>query len=288
MGTEVEVLDQKKMDIIQNIEGSVVQHGPHNNRIYLIRFNPSGTHSLITALDDMALKNGYGKIFAKIPEPSWRAFKSAGYIKEAVVPRFFTGKIDGFFIAKYFCPRRQKAQNNENLFKLARQTGEKPTEIINRSSRAIRDIASCKPSDVTEMSAIYQNIFKSYPFPIQKPAYLKRMMREGVLYYCIRIEGRMAAIAAAEIDLKSKNVEMTDFATSPKWRGLGLAGMLLKYMDRKTRELGIKTAYTIARAESMGMNSVFRNNGYNYAGLLKNNSQICGSIQSMTVWYKPL
>jgi putative beta-lysine N-acetyltransferase len=136
------------------------------------------------------------------------------------------------------------------------------------------------------MSVIYQQVFKSYPFPIQKPIYLKRMMKKGVLYFCIRTESRIAAIAAVEIDLVNKNAEMTDFATLPKWRGMGFAGILLNHMDKKTRKLGIKTAYTIARAASHGMNSVFKNSRYNYAGLLKNNSQICGSIQSMTVWYK--
>ena len=55
------------------------------------------------------------------------------------------------------------------------------------------------------MSVIYQKVFKSYPFPIQKPTYLKRMIQEGVLYFCICIESRIAAIAAAEIDLDSKN-----------------------------------------------------------------------------------
>jgi putative beta-lysine N-acetyltransferase len=250
--------------------------------------DPSSTHSLITALDDMALKNGYGKIFAKIPESSWDAFKSAGYIKEAVVPGFFTGTINGFFIAKYFCPKRQKAQSNETLFRLARQTRGKSTSGTDGTRRPIRSVVSCKPSDVAEMSVIYQKIFQSYPFPIQKPAYLNRMMRKGVRYYCIRIKGRIKAVAAAEIDWTNKNVEMTDFATNPKWQGLGLAGMLLNHMDRKARELGIETAYTIARAESKGMNAVFQNNGYIYAGLLKNNTQICGSIQSMTVWYKHL
>jgi len=89
-------------------------------------------------------------------------------------------------------------------------------------------------------------------------------------------------------DMANQNAEMTDFATPSKLRGMGFAGMLLKHMDQQTRKLGIKTAYTIARAASHGMNSVFKNSGYNYAGLLKNNSQICGSIQSMTVWYKHL
>jgi hypothetical protein len=69
------------LDIIETIKGSVIQHGPHNNRIYLMRLNTDKPHSLIAALDEMALKNGYGKIFAKIPAPSWNAFKSADYIK---------------------------------------------------------------------------------------------------------------------------------------------------------------------------------------------------------------
>ena len=276
------------MDIIESIKGSVIQHGPHNNRIYLMRLNTADTHGLISTLDDMALKNGYGKIFAKISAPAWNAFKSADYIKEAVVPGFFTGKTDGFFIAKYFSARRQKAQNVKKPLRLVKQAGEGSVKNLHRTDRVTRDVVSCKPSDAAEMSVIFKQAFKSYPFPIQKLTYLKRMMKEGVLYFCIRIEGRIAAIAAAEMDLVSKNAEMTDFATLSKWRGMGLAGMLLGHMDKKTRKLGIKTAYTIAKAASHGMNSVFKNSGYSYAGLLKNNSQICGSIQSMTVWYKHL
>ena len=90
------------MDSIDNINGSMIQHGPHNNRIYLMGLNTDDTRGLIATLDDMAVKNGYGKIFAKIPAPAWNVFKSADYIKEAVVPGLFTGKTDGFFIAKYF------------------------------------------------------------------------------------------------------------------------------------------------------------------------------------------
>ena len=81
-----------------------------------MRLNTDDTYGLIATLDDMALKNGYGKIFAKIPAPAWNVFKSADYIKEAVVPGFFTGKTDGFFIAKYFSARRQKAQNVKKQF----------------------------------------------------------------------------------------------------------------------------------------------------------------------------
>jgi putative beta-lysine N-acetyltransferase len=138
------------------------------------------------------------------------------------------------------------------------------------------------------MGAVYDQVFESYPFPIQKPVYLKRMMQEGVLYFNIRVNGQIAAIAAAEIDLAGNNTEMTDFATLPQWRGKGFAGALLNHMNQKTHEMGIKTAYTIARAASNKMKAVFKNSGYNYAGRLINNSQICGGIENMTVWYRHL
>jgi putative beta-lysine N-acetyltransferase len=114
------------------------------------------------------------------------------------------------------------------------------------------------------------------------------MMREGVRYFCIRLQGDIVAMAAAEVDAEAENVEMTDFATRPEWRGRGLAGALLRHMDGNMRADGIRTAYTIARATSRGMNAVFEHNGYRYAGFLKNNTQIGGTIESMTVWYKRL
>lgn len=276
------------MDIIENIHGSVVQHGPHNNRVYLMRLNTDDTYTLIATLDDLALKNSYGKILAKIPASVWNDFKSTGYIKEAVVPKFFKGQTSGFFIAKYLSAKRQKNESVKDLLSFVQQT---PVDSINnkhRKSWVVRNVEPCRLSDAREMSVIYQQVFESYPFPIQDPAYLERMMKKGTLYFCLRIESGIVAISAIEIDLANKNAEMTDFATLPKWQGMGFAGMLLKHMDKEVRKLGIKTAYTIARAESHGMNLVFKNNGYNYAGILINNSNICGNIQTMTVWYKHL
>ena len=50
----------------------------------------------------------------------------------------------------------------------------------------------------------------------------------------------------------------------------------------------MKTAYTIARADSAAMNGVFHKTGYHYAGRLVNNTQIGGRIRNMNVWYKRL
>lgn len=275
-------------DVIEHIHGAVVQHGHSNDRIYLMQLANADIPGLIVTLDAMALKNGYGKIFAKVPAPAWPAFQAADYVAEAVVPGFFNGRTDGYFISKYFSAGRQKAHTLEKRLGIARPQGAQHAAPLRRGRWTTRHVVACQPSDAEQMGDIYHKVFRTYPFPIHKPGYLKRMMKEGVRYFCIRIDGGIAAIAAAEIDFYNENAEMTDFATLPEWRGLGLAGLLLRHMDRKMRDRGIKTAYTIARAASHGMNAVFRNKRYRYAGLLKNNTQISGQIESMTVWYKPL
>lgn len=89
-------------DKIETIDGSVIQHGCHNDRIYLMHLNGKTAGTLIPKLDRMATAHGYGKIFAKIPADHWKAFKFAGYAKEAVIPSFFQGTTDGLFIAKFF------------------------------------------------------------------------------------------------------------------------------------------------------------------------------------------
>jgi putative beta-lysine N-acetyltransferase len=268
--------------------GSVVQHGPHNDRVYLMRLRAGGTPGLVAALDALAERKRYGKIFAKIPATAWPAFRSAGYVKEAVVPGFFAGKTDGYFVSRYLSENRNGSLHNAVPSKQGASARKKTTDRPCRHGADTAAVFQCRPSDAVEMSGIYRRVFASYPFPIHDPAYLRRMMTEGGLYFGFRIDSGIAALAAAEIDAKNRNAEMTDFATLPEWRGQGFAGRLLDHMERKVRRLGVETAYTIARATSAGMNAVFSGRGYRYAGLLKNNSQICGRIQSMTVWYRRL
>jgi hypothetical protein len=49
-----------------------------------------------------------------------------------------------------------------------------------------------------------------------------------------------------------------------------------------------RLAYTIARAIFRPINAVFAGAGYQFGGLLKNNTNISGSMESMNVWYRKL
>lgn len=276
------------MDIIETIDGALVQHGPHNDRIYLMQLRNADPCRIPATLEALAHQKGYGKVFAKIPATVWPNFLSAGYTQEALVPGFFKGRTAGVFAAKYFSNARRQIPPEERRLERIGPRGGESADPVHRPGRSRRVVAACRPQDAEELSRIYRQVFATYPFPVNRPVYLKHMMQEGVRYFAVRAQGRIAAAAAAEIEQREQHAEMTDFATLPRHRGRGMAGSLLRHMEKTARALDIKTAFTIARAASPGMNAVFRKNRYRYAGLLRNNTQIAGRLESMTVWYKSL
>ncbi|MDT8342319.1 MAG: GNAT family N-acetyltransferase, partial [Longimicrobiales bacterium] len=132
-------------------------------------------------------------------------------------------------------------------------------------------------------------VFRHYPFPIQDAAHLARERAHGTRFFAAWTEGgQLAAAAAMEPGGARDVVEMTDFATLPEHRGARLAGRLLAAMEQAGAAVGVRLAYTIARARSFGMNITFGRGGYRFAGTLVNNTRIADGIESMNVWYRSL
>jgi len=271
-------------DRIESIGGSVLQHGPVNARIYLMKLDPADLPGLFNTLDRMAARHGYTKIFAKVPSAYLPAFQERGFRVEAEIPRFFGGD-SAVFLARYLDPQRAIEQYpdlvRENL-ELARA---KAGEGTGTGDTSIREMG---PDDAPEMAALYKLVFATYPFPIHDPNYLQATMRTHVRYFGIRRQGRLVALASSEMDSSSSSVEMTDFATDPEFRGHGYAARILQHMEHQIVADGFRTAFTIARAYSAGMNITFAKLGYSYAGTLTSNTNISGRIESMNVWYKAL
>jgi len=253
-----------------------------------MKLAPGDSPQIIDKLDELAQENGYTKIFAKVPVSEKDNFRQRGYVDEAVIPLFFHGSEDVYFMAKYFSKNRVVDSNHEEISAILeackeRQKNAKHVELPDELS-----FGTCAESHAPEMSQLYQEVFESYPFPIFDPQYLKKTMQSHVIYFGIWHKGQLAALSSAEMDVEAQNAEMTDFATLPQYRGKSLAFYLLKHMEVEMKERKIKTAYTIARAYSWGMNLTFAGLNYNYGGTLLNNTNICGRLESMNVWYKTL
>jgi len=276
-------------DTCETLGNSQIQHGPFSNRIYLMKLDKEDLPGIIEDLNKRAERNGYTKIFVKVPAEVEREFTSRGYLGEAYIPGFYKGEEDAAFLGKYLDPVRAEAENREELEKVLRLSEMKSRKKPQGSGLPESfSLLKCEPEHLGAMSQLYRIVFPSYPFPIHDPGYLEETMKSHVDYFGIVKDGALAALSSAEMDIQGSNVEMTDFATLPEYRGRGLAQFLLQEMEGAMTHKGMRTAYTIARAVSPGMNITFSRRGYLYGGTLVNNTQISGSIESMNIWYKSL
>lgn len=268
---------------------SEIQYGPYSNRIYLMKLDKRDLPDIVLKLDKLASEHDYTKIFVKVPVDAEGEFLNGGYRREASIPGFYQGRIEAVFLGRYLDPLRAEAGNQaelDNVLELAEaKARRKPQE---RDLPEGFSLFRCGPEHVQEMSRLYEEVFPSYPFPIHDPGYLRETMASHIDYFGVLQGERLISLASSEMDARGSNVEMTDFATLPEFRGRGLAQFLLQEMEEAMINKGMHTAYTIARAVSPGMNITFSRRGYSYGGTLVNNTQISGSIESMNIWYKSL
>ncbi|GAF05281.1 putative beta-lysine N-acetyltransferase [Saccharicrinis fermentans DSM 9555 = JCM 21142] len=272
-------------DIIEEItEGSLIQHGKGNDRVYLmsLKGNPVLT---IQKIQQLASLNKYSKLFCKVPKSAAPVFFANGFLLEAFIPKFYSGKEDVFFVSKFLNADRLLNIENKQLIGLNKLLVKQPTKKKIPKGYKARTLNT---SDVQQITKIYQDVFTTYPFPIHEPDYIIKTMDENLQYYGVEYKGKLVALSAAEIDLDGKNAEMTDFATHFSHQGNNLSSVLLEAMEKTMKKQGIKTVYTIARLNSIPMNLTFLRFAYEYSGTLIKNTNIGGQIESMNVYYKHL
>lgn len=276
-------------DTIEKLGSSLIQHGKDSDRIYLMKLHPDDASSIVARIEELADAHDYGKIFCKVPAPFVGPFEKAGYSEEARVPGFFGGEVDAAFMSRFRKPQRAELDDIElAAVKEPLSLAEKKQHDAPSGPPEEYTIRRLEASDVDQLAALYRVVFPSYPFPIFDPDYLRRTMADHIRYYGAFHTDGLVAASSAETDPDARNSEMTDFATVPAHRGKRLAVHLLLAMEPDLRASGFATAYTIARAASVGMNVTFARCGYRFAGTLINNTQISGQIESMNVWYKGL
>ncbi len=277
------------MDIIENLGNSVIQHGQHNDRIYLMKMGDENPQETLQCLEQLAKENEYSKIFAKVPDQVVEDFQSAGFISEAKVPNLGENNEEIHFMGKFLDKKRFEVVQESLLNKNLEIALKKADDPFNKSLMAKFECQACGVEDIEEMAEVYAQVFETYPFPIHETDFLKESMEGDTRFFGIRnAKNELVAVSSAEMDPSSRSAEMTDFATLPDYRGFSLASHLLSEMEQNIVDEGIETGFTIARAASIGMNVTFAKGGYEYSGTLRNNTNISGDIESMNVWYKKL
>jgi beta-lysine N6-acetyltransferase len=275
-------------DLVMHRGNSVIQHGHFNNRVYVMKLAPADIPDILRYADALAHKEGYTKIFVKVPESSVEIFASDGYITEATVPFFYRGSEPAVFMGKYLDPKRKEICDATVTANVLSDAFSHAGERISHVSPDGFSLMHARAGDADDIALLFRTVFKTYPFPISDPDYIRKTMQRSIRYFVIKKSHLLAAVASCEIDAENLNAEVTDFATGPLFRGRGFASLLLHAMETELKKEGILLAYTICRAGFKPINTVFAGAGYQFSGTLPNNTNICGSVESMNVWYKKL
>jgi beta-lysine N6-acetyltransferase len=263
---------------------------PHNRRIQVLKYGGTDIPGMIEHIEEIIEQHDYvEKVFCKVKKSDAEVFQKNNYRTEGVIRNYF-GSEDAVVMAKFPVESREvtepsvQQKEEEILESLKSQPVIPGVDILPEGYKF--KIAS-DDNDFIQLAELYKQVFESYPFPIFDPEYLKETAKSHIIYGLVyNADVQLVGAASAEMNLEYKNAEMTDFATLLSERGRGLASILLENLEREACKKGVENYYTIARSRSFGMNKVFAKAGYEFTGKLRNNCNISGSFENMSIWCK--
>ena len=209
-------------------------------------------------------------------------FGESGFTREAFIAGYFNG-VDLHFATKYLSPARSIASRKNIEDKIIDDIHRGATTLHHFEPEAV---TLATPDDAGQLAALYHSIFEVYPTPLHNADHIRNTMEAGTMYVMIRDGSKILSTASAEINRTYHNAELTDCATTPEAQGKGHMRCLLMHLEDLLVPQGITSLYSIARAESFGMNKVFHQLNYTYGGRLVNNCLIYSGLEDMNVWYK--
>ena len=243
-----------------------------------------GNQLEILALINRSIESWGEKVIIKSRKDELDFFLVNGFVQEAKVPGYFTG-VDMYLLVKYpHVSRGLSTKLDQEEIIITNVLRESPnTEPVNTT-----EVEIASGEDADELTKLYSSVFKVYATPINMPGYISKTIKEGMVYAIIRENEKIVSSASAEINVQYRNAELTDCASLPEAQGKGHMKKLLTKLEGMLFQRNIKCLYTIARAESYGMNKVFHQLGYSYSGRMINNCNIYSGLEDMNVWYKLL
>lgn len=257
----------------------------HNQRLKIVEYE-GDVAKLATSMIELSKQNDLGKIITVVEEGDKAAFLTNGYSLEGTIAGYFKGT-DGHCLSYFAKPERGLSILCEQEDRIISQAQEVNGQyrFSPNNKFLFRD---AEEADAKPLAELYDTVFKSYPTPMDNPAYIKKVMNQKVLFKVAEIAGQIVSAASADMNQTWLNAEITDCATLPEYRGQGLLSDLIYQLEEGLIEKGYISLFSLSRALSVGVNIVLSKQGYVYSGRQINNCEIMGKFEDMNIWVKML
>ena len=259
---------------------------PYNKRLRIDDYR-GDVLKLIEKAEELVTQFKTEKLIILTRQEHFNHFLQSGFQCEAVVDGFFRGS-DAFYFTKYYVVERRNSNHcveEDRILERVRHLKKTGTNITIPKNYYMRKM---EITDSLALSQLYKEVFTIYPTPLHNPDYIKKTMDNGTIYYGFLYGEEIVSCASAEVNSLYYHAELTDCATLPQHRKYGLMKRNLEKLEEVLRQQCIYCVYSIARAQSFGMNAVLHGLGYQYRGRLINNCYIFEKLENMNMWVKDL
>lgn len=254
-----------------------------NRRLWVDDYEAGDPGSMSGFLLDLALMRRMEKIILPAREGDEKKLKGEVFLTEGAIRGYFNGT-NAHFLAAFPSAKRAESPSLEEEKKMLKDIMRLPRERKVKKPDGF-SLRQAVKTDVSDIAGLFRKVFATYPSPVLDPDYLARSMDRGDIYMVVYHGRRLAGAAAAEMRTDQRRAELTNCATDPGYRGMGLNTLLLARIEKDCLARGIKCLYSLARASSYGMNLVLHRLGYIFGGSLINNCHIDGAFENMNIWY---
>jgi beta-lysine N6-acetyltransferase len=244
-------------------------------------------NSVDRKIQELSTQYAFTKVFIKSRREDLQYLLSRGFMLEGIFQGYFNGS-DAYSMAKYFNPERRTSDYWIQEDQILEQVIALPCKLESGELPSVYSMRIAGEQDASMLAHLYSSVFQIYPTPMNDPAYVRKVMQEGTVFYVVETGGTIISAASAEINEMYHNAEMTDCATLPEHRKHGLMRVLIHALENELRKRQIFCAYSLARSLSFGMNAVFHQLGYQYSGRMTKNCKIFDKYEDMSLWVKNL
>ncbi|NRY62422.1 putative beta-lysine N-acetyltransferase [Clostridium beijerinckii] len=255
-----------------------------NKRIKIIDFNTISTQNLKRIIH-FASKQHLSKILCNCDTKSFETFINAGFNSEGKISGYFKGN-DAFCMSYFINSDRKVCSNFARKELLIKECQNVKNTYAHQKNNLGYLIRNANRNDIKEMIDLFSTVFLTYQSPIYDEEYLKQTMNDKVLYKVAVYNGKIISIASADMNKENLNAEITDCATHPSYRGIGILSNIIYSLESDLKTKGFVCLYSLSRSVNPSINFVLSKHNYNFAGRLVNNCNICGTFEDMNLWVK--
>ena len=256
----------------------------YSDRIRCDHPETSRSRELGTALLEAANRHGRGRVVVLCDGCLCGGLEAAGLTLEATMPGFYRGDKDCAVMGAAVDDARSVLANPRDVARVDHLVAQ-PWHPKDRPEVETR---RATPDDAPEIAKLIAATFEHYPTPSGVPEYLAGQIEGGVPFRAVWEAREVVACASADLVRAARTAELTDCATRPDQRGRGLMQAILLDLMDDLREMDYPTAFTLARANTPGVNLAFLRLGFKFRGRQVQSCRIGGGMEDMNVWSRRL